>query len=90
MASKTTTVLATVNAPYGTSVSAAQLAHKISSGDSAPEFDCAAFAFFSDVNADLQKSFVSDMGLDLSKVGAVAGAFSKLAGYELPLATQGA
>ena len=90
MASKATTVLVTVNAPYGTSVSAVELADKISSNQSAPAFDCAAFAFFSEVNPDLQKSFVLDMGLDLSKVGAVASAFSKLAGYDLPLAAQGA
>ena len=90
MALKASTVLVTVNAPYGTSVSAVELAEKISSDKSASAFDCAAFTFFSEVTPDQQKSFISDMGLDLSTVGAVASAFSKLAGYDLPLASQGA
>ena len=82
----TTTVLSTVNAPYGTSLSAADLASKIVDPASADYFDPAVFSFFSEVSEDLQKLFLREMGLDLRSVSDLAHKFSDLAGYPLPLA----
>lgn len=80
------TVLATVNAPYGTSLSAEQLASKIANPVSAHQFDVSAFAFFSDVSEDLQHSFLNEMHINLTDASVVAQKFSDMAGYELPLA----
>lgn len=82
----TTTVLSTVNAPYGTTLSAEQLAAKISDPQSADHYDPSAFSFFSEVDADLQHSFLDEMDIDLATAASVAKKFSALAGYELPLA----
>lgn len=79
-------VLSTVNDPYGTSLSAEQLATKISNPASADNFDSSAFSFFSEVNENLQHSFLNEMGIDVFTASIVAKKFSKLAGYELPLA----
>ncbi|SPL62607.1 hypothetical protein [Ochrobactrum soli] len=80
------TVLATVNAPYGTSLSAEQLASKLADPVSANDFDVSAFAFFSDVSEDLQHSFLNEMHINLADATVVAQKFSDMAGYELPLA----
>ncbi|KGD89175.1 MULTISPECIES: hypothetical protein [Rhizobium/Agrobacterium group] len=82
----TTTVLATVNAPYGTSLSAEQLASKIADPASADHYDASAFAFFSDVSESLQHSFLDEMHVNLADASVVARRFSDMAGYELPLA----
>ncbi|PLU22311.1 hypothetical protein BMJ29_08670, partial [Sinorhizobium medicae] len=51
-------VLSTGNAPYGTTLSAEQLAAKISDPASAVSFDPSAFSFFSEVDESLQISFL--------------------------------
>jgi hypothetical protein len=79
-------VLSTVNAPYGTALSAEQLAFKISDLASAEYFDPSAFSFFSEVDEGLQNSFLVEMHVDPMIVSEVARKFSALAGYQLPLA----
>lgn len=79
-------VLSTVNAPYGTSISAEQLATKIIDPASADNHDPAAFSFFSEVSADLQSAFLKEMHIERPMVLEVARKFSALAGYTLPLA----
>lgn len=79
-------VLATVNAPYGTTLSAEQLASKISDPASADQFDPSAFSFFSEVEEGLQNSFLDEMQIDPAIASGVARKFSVLAGYTLPLA----
>jgi len=56
-------VLSTVS-PYGTALSAEQLASKISDPASAVSFDPSAFSFFSEVDEDLQVSFLNEMHVD--------------------------
>lgn len=80
------TVLATVNAPYGTSLSAEQLASKLADPVSADHYDVSAFAFFSDVEEGLQHLFLDEMHISLADASVVAQKFSNMAGYELPLA----
>ncbi|WP_457813780.1 hypothetical protein U8C43_07455 (plasmid) [Sinorhizobium meliloti] len=78
-------VLSTVNAPYGTTLSAEQLAAKISDPASAVSFDPSAFSFFSEVDKSLQISFLAEMHVDPT-AASLARKFSVLAGYPLPLA----
>ena len=82
----TMTVLATVNAPYGTSLSAEQLTSKIVDPASAEYYEASAFAFFSEVCESLQHSFLDEMHVNLTDAFVVAQRFSDMAGYELPLA----
>lgn len=86
MAKAASLVLATVNAPYGANLSAHQLAAMIADPKSASEFNASVFSFFSEVSPALQLQFVEEMGVDTDKVCAVAGQFSHLSGYALPLA----
>lgn len=86
MFSASSKVLATVNAPYGVSLSAEQLAAKIIDPKSADEHDCSVFAFLSDVSPKLQHEFIEHMGLDKAQVSIVANKFSGMAGYKLALA----
>lgn len=79
-------ILATVNAPYGASLSAEQLAAKLIDPKSADEYDCSVFAFLSDVSLKLQHEFIAQMGLNKAQVSIVADKFSALAGYKLALA----
>ena len=79
-------VLSTVNAPYGTALSAEQLASKISDAASAVLYDSSAFCFFSEVDEDLQYSFLDEMCVDPETAFELARKFSVLAGYTLPLA----
>ncbi len=79
-------VMATVNAPYGVAVTAAQLAAKICDPNSAATCDHAAFAFLSEVSPALQHAFIDEMGVDAKQVSTVASSFSRLAGYRLALA----
>nr|WP_234841468.1 hypothetical protein [Sinorhizobium meliloti] len=76
-------VLSTVNAPYGTTLSAEQLAAKISDPTSAVSFDPSAFSFFSEVNESLQISFLDEMHVDPMAASDLARKFSALAGYPL-------
>ncbi|MQV88299.1 hypothetical protein GHK39_27800 [Sinorhizobium medicae] len=82
-------VLSTVNAPYGTTLSAEQLASKISDPASAVSFDPSAFSFFSEVDESLQISFLDEMHVDPTAASDLARKFSLLAGYPLPLARTG-
>jgi hypothetical protein len=86
MFSASSKILATVNAPYGASLSAEQLAAKIIDPKSADEFNCSVFSFLSDVSPKLQHEFIEQMGLDTAQVSIVADKFSGMAGYKLALA----
>lgn len=79
-------VLSTVNAPYGTTLSADQLASKISDPASVDHFDPSAFSFYSEVEEGLQTSFLDEMHVDPAVAFDIARKFSALAGYTLPLA----
>lgn len=85
MTSVATAVLSTVNAPYGTSLSASDLAAIIRDPFCVDRFDPSAFAFFSEVDARLQRAFIIVMELDFGAALALARRFSDLAGYALPL-----
>ena len=79
-------ILATVNGPYGTKVSAQQLAALIADPSSAQACNANAFAFFSEIAPASQLAFIAEMNVDEAKAKAVARQFSDLAGYPLPLA----
>jgi len=80
-------VLTTVNASYGAVLTAEQLGDKIVSLGSVANYDCFAFAFFTDLSPTLQIAFVEMMKLDTKAVTEVANGFAALAGYDLALAT---
>lgn len=86
MSKVTAQVLATVNGPYRTKQSAQQLAELIADPSSAPAYNAAAFAFFSEIATDAQLAFIAEMDVDEAKVKEVARQFSDMAGYPLPLA----
>jgi hypothetical protein len=77
-------VLSTVNALYGTNLSAEQLASKISDFASVENFNASAFSFYSEVKADLQHQFLDEM--EIGAASEIAQKFSQLAGYPLALA----
>ncbi len=81
-----THVLTTVNAPYGTDLSAHQLAAMIADPKSAVDYSAPVFAFFSEVPPALQKQFLTSMGINEAQACEVAHQFSELSGYALPLA----
>ena len=58
------TILTTVCAPYGESISAAELAERISDPRSLEKYDACVFAFFSEVSERLQREFIKEMGVD--------------------------
>jgi hypothetical protein len=84
--SKSSVVLTTVNAPYGTSLTAEELAAILGELASADRCDPSAFAFFSEVDESLQRAFIAEMGVDLATSLELARRFSAMAGYDLPLA----
>ncbi len=86
MSSVAIKVLSTVNAPYGTNLSAEQLASKISDIASVENFDASAFSFYSEVKVDLQHQFLNEMEIDHEAASEIAQKFSQLAGYSLALA----
>jgi len=79
-------VLSTVNAPYGTKLTAEDLARVISDPGSVKRRDASAFAFFSEVSGEAQWQFGREMGLDVVAVVEIATAFGELAGYDMELA----
>lgn len=79
-------VLSTVNAPYGTNLSAEQLASKIFDFASVENFDASAFSFYSEVKVELQHLFLDEMEIDYGTASEIAKKFSQLAGYPLALA----
>jgi hypothetical protein len=86
MTSVVTSVLATVNAPYGANLSAHQLAAKIVDPASVDTFDAPVFAFFSEVAEELQHQFIDIMGVDHDQAHWMADQLATKAGYSLPLA----
>ena len=86
MSSVAIKVLSTVNAPYGTNLSAEQLAAKISDPASVENLDPSAFSFYSEVDEGLQNSFLNEMHIDRSEASEIARKFSALAGYSMALA----
>ena len=86
MKSVTAQVLTTVNAPYGASLSAPQLAALVTDPKSASEISAPAFSFFSEIPLPAQKQFLKEMGVDEVMASKVASQFSMLSGYQLPLA----
>lgn len=78
-------VLTAVNGPYGTEVSAHQLAAMIVDSASATNFNAAVFAFFSEVPLRLQKEFMWAMDVDEELASRVADQVSQISGYALPL-----
>ena len=83
-----TSVLATVNAPYGANLSAQQLAAKIVDPDSLDAVDASVFAFFSEVDERLQHQFIELMGIDLKHYHWMADQFAAKAGYNLSRAAR--
>lgn len=79
-------VLTTVDAPYGTGVSAHQLARMIADPDSASQCAGPVFSFFSEIPLSTQMQFIASMGVDVAMARQVAGELSRLSGYALPLA----
>ena len=79
-------ILGSVNAPYGTSLSACDLADIISEIDAARLAMGPAFSFFSEISPGLQVSFVEEMGLPKSKVQEVARYLQSLCPFPLALA----
>jgi hypothetical protein len=86
MATVAKKVLTTVNASCGANLSAHQLAYKIADPKSIGLFDASVFAFFSEVRPLLQKAFIHEMGVDETKVHAIASAFAAKSGFQLALA----
>jgi len=87
MGSVATQVLTTVNAPYGTNVSAHELATLLIDPESATSFNAFVFSFFSEVPPDIQKEFLKEMGVSALAAKEVADQFSRLSGFALPIAT---
>ena len=79
-------ILATVDAPYGTGVSAGELAVAIADTASVETCFMPAFSFFSEVKPELQQQFIAEMEVPVEAARAVARGFQTLAGYKLPLA----
>ncbi len=88
MSSVAVKVLSTVNASYGTALTAEELAAKVSDPVSVENCDASAFSFYSEVSADLQHRFLDEMGIDHAVAAEIAQKFSQLAGYPLALATR--
>ena len=81
MANAVTQVLTTVNAPYGATVSAHQLAALLVDPKSAKDANAAVFAFFSEVPLVAQKQFMKSMNVDEGQAGLVANQLAELSGY---------
>jgi hypothetical protein len=81
-----TQVLATVNAPYGASVSAHQLAVMIADLKCADDGNVHVFGFFAEVSPAAQKQFIVEMGVDATQVKKLADLLSEVSGYNLTLA----
>jgi hypothetical protein len=80
-----TLVLATVNAPYGTHYDGRDLAALINDPNAATKNDPSVFSFFSEVDLQLQISFLKEYGISSDHVKSVVRSLASLAGYELPL-----
>ncbi|MBK1666630.1 hypothetical protein CKO28_01050 [Rhodovibrio sodomensis] len=81
----TALVLCQVNAPYSRNISAADLAHALSSLDAAWEEIGPVYAFLTEVEADTQLAFMQAHGVDRKAAAAVAEALSLRSGADLRL-----
>lgn len=79
-------VIATVTAPYGGSITPQELAERISNVSSADACDVYALSFHSDVLPRVQLDFIAAMNVDLVAAAMTARAFSRLAGWDMSLA----
>lgn len=80
-------ILGTVNAPYGATLSACQLAKAISDIETAQMAMGPVFSFFSEVPENLQEAFVAEMDLPSEKVHGVANFLQASCPFPLPLAS---
>lgn len=80
-----TLVMTTVCTSYGVGPTAEELAEKLIRLRPVEEDDPRVFAFFSEVDLDLQLAFIAAMGVDKASAVAAAKHYAALAGYELPL-----
>lgn len=78
-------MLTTVNVPYGTNYTRDGLVTVLRRTTNVADRDCTAFAFFSEVDVAQQLEFIAATGLDLATMKDQAKAFSRLAGYAMPL-----
>lgn len=78
-------VLAVVDAPYGTGITAAELAVAIADPRSAAACHPNVFGFFSEVDEETQRAFIERFGIDPEAASRVAKAFEEMAGFSLPL-----
>jgi hypothetical protein len=81
-------IVTTVNAPYGTGMTAAELARRLADPGSLSTFDPCVFAFLSEVKPGLQASFVEEMRIDREAVREVAEGFAAKCGFPLFLASR--
>ena len=65
-------ILPSVNAPYSQNLCARQLAESISSVEAATKAMGPVFSFFTEIEPNLQKAFISEMGLSFEEVRLVA------------------
>lgn len=80
-------ILGTVNAPYGTNLSAHQLATCILCKEAMKEAYGPVFSFFTEVHPDLQKEFIQEMGIEEGAKSAAAYLQAQCAN-PIPLAQQ--
>lgn len=79
-------ILSTVNAPYGTGLSAEQLASSLCDIAAAEAALGPVFAFFSEVDPVLQRAFIAEMGLPDHTVRQVAQHIQASCPFPLALA----
>lgn len=81
-------IVTTVDAPYGTELTAAELARRLVDPESVSDFDPCVFAFLSEIKPALQDSFVEEMRIDRNAVREVAEGFAERCGFPLFLASR--
>jgi hypothetical protein len=86
MATSTTLVLATVNAPYSTQLTAHELAHCLQDQAAAMALPGHMSSFFGEVDPALQVEFASLFGISEPQLIAAAKAFAAYSGESYPLA----
>jgi len=80
-------VLTTVNAPHAKQLSAQELVHCLLDHAAAKDVPGHMFAFFGDVEPELQLEFADHFGIPHAKLIEAAKAFSNYSGGSFPLAT---
>jgi hypothetical protein len=79
-------ILATVNAPYSTKLSAQELAHCLLDHAAARDVPGHMSSFFGDVKPELQLEFANLFGITHSQLAVAAKTFSSYSGESYPLA----